>query len=111
MTAETADIVVIGGGVCGTSTAFHLAQLHAGRVVLLERASFAAGATGKSGAVVRMHYTNPYDATLAQKSLPYFQHWGEIVGLGDPGFVQTGVVSPVRKTCWRRMWKCSAAPE
>ncbi len=89
---DIADVVVVGGGACGASTAFHLARLGAGRVVLLERAYFASGATGKSGAVVRMHYTNPYDATLAQKSLPYFQHWQDLVGPGVPGFVQTGVV-------------------
>ena len=91
----TADVVVIGGGVNGTSTAFHLAQRGV-RVTLLERASLAAGSTGKSGALVRMHYTNPHDAALAQQSLPYFQGWSDIVGAGDPGFRQVGVVRLVQ---------------
>ncbi|MDQ3226310.1 MAG: FAD-binding oxidoreductase, partial [Chloroflexota bacterium] len=91
----TADVVVIGGGVNGTSTAFHLAQRGV-RVTLLERASLAAGSTGKSGALVRMHYTNPHDSALAQQSLPYFQGWHDVVGPGDPGYRQVGVVRLVQ---------------
>ena len=87
----TAEVVVIGGGVNGASTAFHLAKRGV-QVTLLERTTLAAGATGKSGALVRMHYTNPFDAALAQQSLPYFQHWGDVVGSGDPGYRQVGVV-------------------
>ena len=70
----TADVVVIGGGVNGTSTAFHLAKRGV-HVTLLERSTLAGGATGKSGALVRMHYTDPYDSALAQESLSYFQRW------------------------------------
>jgi sarcosine oxidase subunit beta len=89
--AERADIVVVGGGVIGASTAFHLAKAGAGRVLLLERRYLGAGASGKSGAVVRMHYSNPYDASLAQQSLPYFQHWGDYVGHGDARFTRHGM--------------------
>lgn len=92
----TADVVVIGGGVNGTSTAFHLAKRGL-RVTLLERGSLASGSTGKSGALVRMHYTNPYDAALAQQSLPYFQQWADSVGPGDPGYEQVGVVRLVTR--------------
>ena len=52
----TADIVIVGGGANGTSTAFQLASLGARKVRLLERRHLGAGATGKSGALVRMHY-------------------------------------------------------
>lgn len=89
--AQSADVVVIGGGVNGASTAFHLAQRGV-KVTLLERTVLAGGASGKSGALVRMHYTNPLDASLAQLSLPYFQHWGDLVGHGDPAFRPVGVV-------------------
>ncbi len=47
--SPTADIVIIGGGANGTSTAFHLARMGAKNVRLLERRHLAAGATGKSG--------------------------------------------------------------
>lgn len=87
----TADVVVIGGGVNGTSTAFHLAKRGA-KIVLLERTVLAGGATGKSGALVRMHYTNPHDAALAQQSLDYFRSWSDVVGPGNPDYRQTGAV-------------------
>src|SRR5207247_11249117 len=56
-TMRTADVVVIGGGVNGASTAFHLTTLGVRDVLLLERRTLAAGATGTYGAIVRMHYT------------------------------------------------------
>jgi sarcosine oxidase subunit beta len=95
---ETADVVVIGGGVIGASTAFHLTNAGVKRVSLLERGQIGAGATGKSHSLVRMHYTNPHDATLAQRSLPYFHHWSDLVGAGDPYFVRTGFFRLVAPT-------------
>jgi sarcosine oxidase subunit beta len=91
---RTADIVVIGGGANGTSTAFHLTLMGARNVVLLERRQLAAGATGKSGALVRMHYTNAAESRLAHQSLEVFRNFGEIVG-GDCGFEGVGFVQLV----------------
>src|SRR2546427_7116211 len=65
----SADVVIVGGGANGTSTAFHLTRLGAQNVLLLERRWLAAGATGKSGALVRMHYTNEHESRLALESL------------------------------------------
>ena len=91
MTA-TADVVIVGGGVIGTSTAFHLAARGVPRIVLCERHWLAAGASGKSGALVRMHYTNEPEARLAHASLPYFRHWDDLVGAGSAGFLGSGMV-------------------
>ena len=52
MTA-TAEIVVIGGGVHGSSLAFHLAAAGVGHVVLLEKQHIASGPTAQSGAMIR----------------------------------------------------------
>lgn len=90
--AGSADVVVIGGGVVGTSAAFHLAKAGVRNVTLLERSFVGAGATGKSGALVRQHYTNPYDGELAAKSLPYFLDWDGRVGAGDPRYVKSGML-------------------
>ena len=87
--AQTFDAIVIGGGVIGASTAFHLAKAGIGRIVLVERKTICAGNTRKSGAIVRMHYSNDPEARLALASLPYFQHWSELVG-GSCGFRPTG---------------------
>lgn len=86
---ETADVVVVGAGVQGASLAFHLARRGA-RVLVLERESVAAGATGRSSGFVRMHYDLESDARLAWASFPYFRDWADRVGAGDCGFVRTG---------------------
>ena len=91
---STADVVVIGGGTNGTSTAFHLTLLGVRNVVLLERRQLAAGATGKSGALVRMHYTNETESRMALESLKVFRNFGEVVG-GDCGFEGVGFVQLV----------------
>ena len=91
---ETADVIVVGAGVQGASLAFHLAQRGA-RVLVLERASVASGATGRSSGFVRMHYDLESDARLAWASFPYFRAWAEMVGEGDCGFVRTGFLQLV----------------
>jgi len=51
--------------------------------VLCEKSALASGASGRSSALVRMHYTNEWDARLAFASFPVFKHWPEIMG-GPP---------------------------
>lgn len=92
MVKRSAEVVVIGGGVNGTSVAFHLAKAGMTDVMLVERWHLGAGATGKSGALVRMHYSNKPETELAYKSLAYFENWGDLVGAGDPGFRQVGTL-------------------
>ncbi len=92
--ARIAEAIVVGGGVNGTSTAFHLAE-RGMRTILLDRGEIAGASTGKSGGLVRMHYTNPYEARLANESLPYFRDWRHRVGVGDPGFARTGFIQTV----------------
>lgn len=89
--ADTADIVIIGAGINGTSLAFHLAKEKAGKIVVLERAQFSAGSTGKSGGLIRCHYTNQPEARLALDSLRYFENWRDVVG-GDCGFRRAGLL-------------------
>src|SRR6266436_6144383 len=89
-----ADVVVIGGGVNGVSTAFNLASLGVRRVTVVERRYLAAGATGKSGSLVRMHYTNEAESRLALESLKVFRDFAYIVG-GDCGFDASGFVEVV----------------
>lgn len=89
MVSSTADVVVIGGGVNGTSIAMHLARMGAGKVVLVEKGHLAGGATGRSGAMVREHYLHPTLVRMATESREIFQNFGDAVG-GDPRFVQGG---------------------
>jgi len=89
-----ADVVVIGGGVNGASTAFHLTALGVRDVLLVERRHLGAGATGKSGALVRMHYTNDAESRLALESLKIFREFEAVVG-GACGFEPVGFVQLV----------------
>jgi sarcosine oxidase subunit beta len=86
---NTADVVVIGGGCEGTSIAWHLGRLGAGRVVLLERQDLAAGATGRSSAIVRTHYTHEALVRMALVARRTFERFADVVG-GDAGFRRTG---------------------
>jgi sarcosine oxidase subunit beta len=87
--ADTADVVVIGAGAMGCSIAFHLARAGVPRVTVLDKGGICSGMTYRSGALVRLHYTNPHEARLALKAYEYFHNWNEMVG-GDCGFQQTG---------------------
>lgn len=91
---KSSDVVIIGGGINGTSIAFHLAQRGAG-VTLLEKDFIAGGPTGHSSAIVRQHYSNPITARMALKSLQVWQNFDQVVG-GEAGFVKTGFIIGVR---------------
>ena len=86
---DVADAVVIGGGCSGTSIAWQVARRRAGRIVLLEQHGIAAGATGRSSAIVRQHYTHETLARMALHSLRVFERFAEVVG-GDAGFRRVG---------------------
>jgi len=93
---KQADVIVVGGGVNGASTAFHLASRGVKNVLLLERHHLGAGATGKSGSLVRMHYTNEPESKLAFESLKIFRDFRNVVG-GDCGFEAIGFLQIVPK--------------
>src|SRR6185295_14138907 len=87
----TADIVILGAGVMGTSIAFQLAKRRAGKVVVIDKGHVAQGGSGRSSALVRMHYSYPPEVQLALVSLRMFENWRDVVGeAGD--FCKTGFV-------------------
>lgn len=86
----TVDVVIIGGGVTGTSLAYHLAKAGL-QVTLLEKKHLCAGGTGKSTAVVRMHYENEPETRMAWASFRTYTHFSDVVG-GSCGFVACGVL-------------------
>src|SRR6185437_10429706 len=88
---RTADVLIVGAGVIGTAVAFHLAKRRAGRIVVVEREHIAKGGSGRSSALVRMHYSFPAEVQLAVKSLEIFENWKEVVGESGE-FRKTGFV-------------------
>jgi len=93
---QTADAVVIGGGIMGASTAYYLAKLGFGKIVLLEKYLLASGATGHSAANVRQHYSNEVTVRLAKRAVELFSNFDE--ELGYPcGFQQVGYMILARE--------------
>jgi glycine/D-amino acid oxidase-like deaminating enzyme len=60
-------------------------------VHLFEQWTVAAGASGRTGALLRRHYTNEAEARLAHIGNQVYRNWPEIVG-GDCGFVPAGII-------------------
>jgi sarcosine oxidase subunit beta len=74
-----ADVVVVGGGVIGTSTAFHLAEAGAG-VCVLERGELAGGSTSRAAGGFRAQFSDPLNIALGLRSIEAFEEFGERPG-------------------------------
>ena len=72
--------MIVGAGVTGCSIAMQLAMRKAGRILVLEKSEVGFGGSGRSSALVRMHYSFPGEVQLAVKSLEIFKRWPEVVG-------------------------------
>lgn len=90
---QTTDVIVIGGGINGCSTALHLAQ-HGVSVTLVEKDRIGEGPTGQSSAIIRQHYSNELTARMAKYSLEVFRDFNERVG-GECDFQNAGFVALV----------------
>jgi sarcosine oxidase, subunit beta len=87
--ADGAEVVIIGAGVTGLSTARALVELGIDDVLVLERASIASGGSGKSSGIVRCHYGIRSLAAMAWRSLPVLEQASEMLG-ADSGYRKTG---------------------
>lgn len=89
--SEKFDVIVIGAGIMGCSTAFQLARRGL-RVAVLEKGQIGDGSTGKSSAIIRQHYSNELTARMALYSLRVFQNFEKEVG-GECGFHPCGFLA------------------
>jgi sarcosine oxidase, subunit beta len=87
--AETADVAIVGAGIMGVSTAYHLARLRAGRVVVLERDSVCSGSTALASGGIRHQYANRLGIELTTHSIVTFERFEDEFGV-DPNFRQHG---------------------
>lgn len=87
----TQDVVVIGGGLNGAATAYHLARLGAGRVTILTGTMDDRGASQDAVGLLRTHHDNRPEAALAAASMPFFEHWQEHVGAPN-GWLPSGFI-------------------
>jgi sarcosine oxidase subunit beta len=90
MTAhESADVVVIGAGVTGLSTARALVELGVRDVMVIDRGTMGSGGTGKSSGIVRCHYGIRSLAAMAWHALPILENAVEVLG-AESGYRNTG---------------------
>lgn len=89
--SETADVVIVGGGLEGAAAAWALSRRGVTDVVVLERNTVGSGMTGKSSGIVRCHYGVSSLAAMAAVGLEVFEQGEELFGT-DIGFRQTGYV-------------------
>jgi sarcosine oxidase subunit beta len=75
----SAEVVVVGGGVIGTSSAFHLAEARVD-VLLLEKAELASGSTSRAAGGVRAQFSDPLNIALGLRSLEAFGRFSERPG-------------------------------
>ncbi|MDQ7819658.1 MAG: FAD-binding oxidoreductase [Armatimonadota bacterium] len=75
----TADAVVVGGGVTGTSAAFQLAR-RGRRVILVERGTVGSGPTGRTAGIIRLHYSYEPLILLAARSREVFARFEDVTG-------------------------------
>jgi glycine/D-amino acid oxidase-like deaminating enzyme len=76
---ESASIVIVGGGVIGTSAAFHLAEAGVD-VVLIERAQLGSGSTSKAAGGVRTQFSDLLNIEIAKRSMDAFRDFGRRPG-------------------------------
>lgn len=89
--SDTAEVVIVGGGLEGVAAAWALAERGVTDVLVLERGTVGGGMTGKSSGIVRCHYGVSSLAAMAAVGLEVFEKAEEVFGT-DIGFRQTGYV-------------------
>jgi sarcosine oxidase subunit beta len=78
---QTADVVIIGGGIVGSSIAWHLTHAGCKNVLVIEReSSQGKGSTGKSMGGVRAQFSTPVNIQMSLYSIPFYARFEEVVG-------------------------------
>lgn len=110
MVNQTADVVIVGGGIEGSAAAWALGRRGVTDVVVLERNTVGSGMTGKSSGIVRCHYGVSSLAAMAADGLKVFERAADIFGT-DIGFRQTGYVVGVGEQNVEALRKSLAAQQ
>src|ERR1700756_2789292 len=78
---QTADVVIIGGGIVGSSIAWHLTHAGCKNVLVIEReSSQGKGSTGKSMGGVRAQFSTPVNIQMSLYSIPFYSRSDEQLG-------------------------------
>ncbi|MGB9697982.1 MAG: NAD(P)/FAD-dependent oxidoreductase [Thermodesulfobacteriota bacterium] len=86
---KIAEIIIIGGGIIGTSIAYYLAQKRAQDVILLEKGMLGEGSTGKCAGGIRLQFSTEINIAFSLASMEVWNHFQEITEV-DIGFKKVG---------------------
>ncbi len=78
---SNASVVIIGGGIIGTSIAFNLAKLGVKDISVFEKSYISSGSTGRCGGGIRQQWTSPMNVRLAMRSVELFRRFREDIGM------------------------------
>src|ERR1700675_693943 len=79
--SESADVVIIGAGIVGSSIAYHLTEAGCKNVLVLERETRQGkGSTGKSMGGVRAQFATSVNIQMSLYSIDFFSRFDEVVG-------------------------------
>src|SRR5690348_12073211 len=78
---NSADVVIIGGGIVGSSIAWHLTGAGCRSVIVIERETHQGkGSTGKSMGGVRAQFATPVNIRMSLHSIPFFNSFEDATG-------------------------------
>ncbi len=78
---QTAEVVIIGGGIVGASIAYHLTEAGCRKVLVIERETAQGkGSTGKSMGGVRAQFSTPISIQMSLYSIPFYASFDERIG-------------------------------
>ena len=78
-----ADVVIVGGGISGCSTAYRLAEAGVKNIVVIEKRFVCGGSTGACGAGVRMQWGTEMNCRFSKYSIEFFEHAEEALDYPD----------------------------
>ena len=70
---ESYDVVIIGGGVHGLATAYHLTKLGVDSIAILEARYIGFGASGRNTAIIRSNYRTPEGIAFYDHSVKLYE--------------------------------------
>jgi len=93
--ASTAShVVIVGGGVMGSATAWFLAHVHGLPVTVIERdASYAEASSALSACAIRQQFSTSINIRISQDSLAFYRNIASVLAVGDEA-PNIGLVEP-----------------
>src|SRR3954467_678266 len=78
---QSADVIIVGGGIVGSSIAYHLTAAGCRNVLVLERETHTGkGSTGKSMGGVRAQFSTPVNIQMSLYSIPFYAAFDNVMG-------------------------------